>query len=107
MGDHNVVAVEAVVAHNAVAAVAVVAGVVAVGAESQGIVEVDVAAAVGGFAFLDTPGKKYDNFRKKILDFEHFIHSYHLFLLRLILMLLHLGLCRRNILNLHRLAGSP
>ena len=61
VGVHNAVAVVAVVVHNAVAAVAVVvAGVVAVGAESQGIVEVGVAAAVAGFAFLDTPEKKKD-----------------------------------------------
>ena len=49
MGVHNAVAVVAVVVHNAVVTV------VAVGVESQGIVEVGVAAAVGAFAFLDTP----------------------------------------------------
>ena len=57
MGVHNAVAVVAVVEHNAVAAVVVGVVAVAVGVESQGIVEAGVAAVVEGFAFLDTPEK--------------------------------------------------
>ena len=71
MGVHNAVAVVAVVEHNAV--VAVVADVVAVGVESQGIVGVVVAAVVEGFAFLDTPEKFrfFERFSFWILSIIH------------------------------------
>ena len=64
VGVHNAVAVVAIVEHNVVAAVAVVA----VGVESQGIVEVGIVAVVEGFAFFDTSEKQFNNIFKKAVD---------------------------------------